>query len=222
MKGYKVLNLHTRKITISRDVIFHESVFPFSPSYKSLLSETPPLLLPLPVSCNPIFNDSSSPSFVSVDTPLNPGTPLTSSSSPSSILVGSLPIPLPPDQSPSISVDHPDVLPNQSSSMSFDQPFVLPDQPNSLSIAQPLVLPTQSNSLSNSDQPISLRKSTRVSHKPAYLDAYQCNQASSSTAHPLSSYLSSHRLSSKHLHFCNMISSIEEPKFYHQAVKDPK
>ena len=187
VKGYKVLNLHTRKITISRDVIFHESIFPFSPSYKSLLSETPPLLLPLPVSCNPIFNDSSSPSFVSVDTPLNPGTPLTSSSSPSSILVGSLPIPLLADQSPSISIDHPDVLPNQSSSMSVDQPFVLPDQPNSLSIAQPLVLPAQSNSLSNSDQPISLRKSTRVSHKPAYLDAYQYNQVSSSTAHPLSS-----------------------------------
>ena len=29
MKGYKVLNLHTRKITISRDVVFHESIFPF-------------------------------------------------------------------------------------------------------------------------------------------------------------------------------------------------
>ena len=115
--------------------------FFLSPSYKSLLSETPPLLLPLPVSCNPIFNDSSSPSFVSVDTPLNPGTPLTSSSSPSSILVDSLPIPLLADQSPSISIDHPDVLPNQSSSMSVDQPFVMPDQPNSLSIAQPLVLP---------------------------------------------------------------------------------
>lgn len=48
------------------------------------------------------------------------------------------------------------------------------------------------------------------------------NQVSSSTVHPLSSYLSSYRLSPKHLHFCNIISSIEEPKFYHQAVKDPK
>ena len=214
VKGYKVLNLHTRKITISRDVIFHESIFPFSPSYKSLLSESLPLSIPLhTTSCHPVFDDSSSPSSVSADTPLNPRTP---SPSPSSILVGSLPIPLPadPDQSTSMSVDHPAVFTNQQpSTMSNDQPLVLPDQPTSLS---------------NSDQPVTLRKSTRVSHKPAYLDAYKCHQVSSqchtssSTAHPLSSYLSSHKLSSKHLHFCNMISSIEEPKFYHQAVTDPK
>ena len=132
VKGYKVLTLHTRKITISRDVIFHESIFPFSPSYKSLLSETPPLSIPLLASYNPVFDDSSSPSFVSIDTPLNLRTP---SSSPSSILVGYLPIPLPanPDQSTSMLVNHPAMLPNQPSSMSSDQPLVLPDQPTSLS-----------------------------------------------------------------------------------------
>ncbi|XP_075645624.1 uncharacterized protein LOC142616716 [Castanea sativa] len=81
-------------------------------------------------------------------------------SSPSSILIGSLPIPL---GSPSTSISHSDV-------------------------------PVQSN----------------------------VSQVPSSTAYPLSSYLSSHKLSPKHLHFCNVISSIEEPKFYHQAVQDPK
>ena len=67
--------------------------------------------IPLPASCNPVFDHSSSPNFVSVDTPLNLGTP---SFSPSSILVGSLPIPLPadPDQSTSMSIDHPAMLPN--------------------------------------------------------------------------------------------------------------
>jgi hypothetical protein len=40
MKGYKLLDLHTHYSFISRDVIFHESIFP----YKSSLS------LPLPVS----------------------------------------------------------------------------------------------------------------------------------------------------------------------------
>ena len=120
MKGYKVLNLQTRKITISRDVIFHESIFSFSPSYKSLLCESPPLSIPLNTSCHPVFDDSSSPSSVSADTPLKPRTP---SSSPSSILVGSLPIPLPadPDQSTSMSVDHPAVFTNQQpSTMSND------------------------------------------------------------------------------------------------------
>ena len=32
VKGYKVLNLHSRKFSISRDMVFHESVFPFSQS----------------------------------------------------------------------------------------------------------------------------------------------------------------------------------------------
>ena len=45
---------------------------------------------------------------------------------------------------------------------------------------------------------------------------------SSNTAFSLSSHLSSHRLSTRHSHFCNVISSIVEPKFYHQAVQDPK
>ena len=131
VKGYKVLNLHTRKITISRDVIFHESIFPFSPSYKSLLSESLPLSIPLhTTSCHPVFDDSSSPSFVSANTPLNPGTP---SSSPSYILVGSLPIPLLAAQI--------DTIPGQSPSLSVAQPAVLPSQSPSLSVAQPVVLP---------------------------------------------------------------------------------
>ena len=45
---------------------------------------------------------------------------------------------------------------------------------------------------------------------------------SSSTAFPLSAHLSSHKLFAGHSHFYNVISSIVEPKFYHQAVQDPK
>ena len=41
-------------------------------------------------------------------------------------------------------------------------------------------------------------------------------------SYPLSFYLSSHKLSPKHLNFYTVISSIVEPKFYHQAVQDPK
>ncbi|XP_019245187.1 PREDICTED: uncharacterized protein LOC109225050 [Nicotiana attenuata] len=45
-KGYKVLNLATKRIHISRDVVFHESVFPFtfnskSPSFPSILHPPP-------------------------------------------------------------------------------------------------------------------------------------------------------------------------------------
>ena len=131
MKGYKVLNLQTRKIIISRDVIFHESIFPFSPSYKSLLSESPPLSIPLPASCNPVFDDSSSPNFVAINTPLNSGIP---SSSLSSILVGTLPIPLP------VSVDHSAEFPTQQHSVAHLAEFTT-QQPSTMSNDQPLVLP---------------------------------------------------------------------------------
>ena len=57
MKGYKVLNLHTREISVSRDVVFHESTFPFSTSSHSL-SGSPSLSFPLSSSSTlgkPIF-----------------------------------------------------------------------------------------------------------------------------------------------------------------------
>lgn len=57
LKYYKVLNLHTGRISISRDVVFHESVFHFSPSSTSLLS--PPLSLPLSNAPAPITKSSS-------------------------------------------------------------------------------------------------------------------------------------------------------------------
>jgi hypothetical protein len=43
----------------------------------------------------------------------------------------------------------------------------------------------------------------------------------SSKPYPLSSFLSYDNLSSSHNHFCFSISSQPEPKFYHQAVKNP-
>ena len=205
IKGYKVLNLQSRKISISRDVIFHESVFPFSQSSSSSLP--PALSVPLFPPSTPGLDSSYSP--ISIPIPLTDTTPLAAhttpsadSSSPSpSILIGSLPVPLSTD------VHH--------------NPYVAPqDTINPLPSASAPVVPH--SSLSTSELP--LRKSTRLSHKPAYLQAYQCNQVShfSSTAFPLSAHLSSHKLSTSHSHFCNMISSIVEPKFYHQAVQDPK
>lgn len=84
------------------------------------------------------------------------------------------------------------------------------------------------------DAPQVLRRSTRVSHKPSYLQSYHCNQVTASsalaipsipkkgTAYPLHNFLSYSYLSPNHKHFCNSISSILEPTSYAQAVKDPK
>lgn len=76
---------------------------------------------------------------------------------------------------------------------------------------------------------IQLRKSTRESKPLSYLQSYQCNQVSSSsvphqssTTHPLSSFLSYDHLSPSYKSFCNSISSIIEPTYYHQAINDSK
>jgi hypothetical protein len=78
-----------------------------------------------------------------------------------------------------------------------------------------------------------LRRSDRVKQKPSYLQDYHykqvfsCSPQSASNVdnsgkpYPLSSFISYDNLSSKHKHFCLSISSQPEPKFYHQAVKDP-
>ena len=138
-------------------------VDPFNfPLHICIFPTSPPLLIPFLASCNPAFDISSSLGFVSTSTPLSVGTPLSTLSSPSSILVGSLPIPLPTYQH--------DVVPNQSPSISIDQPIVLLDQSNSMFADHHAILPDHSHSLPT-DQLVSVRKFTRVSHKPAYLDA---------------------------------------------------
>ena len=67
-KGYKLLNLTSRKIFISRDVIFHESIFPFisldsvysTPSATSLppVSDSTLTTLPFNSTSSPVFHDS--------------------------------------------------------------------------------------------------------------------------------------------------------------------
>ena len=217
MKGYKVLNLHTRKITISRDVVFHESIFPFSNSSSSLSGVTS---FPLSNSSTPNFDSSSCP--ISIPLPLADSASIikhvphshtcsdnsSSSSSSSSILIGSLPIHLGHSD-----VSNQSAIPPNQSNVHPNQSNVFLDHSSPSVHTTPLVAPPA---------PIPpLRKSTRISHRPAYLQAYKCNQVSQvrpNIAYPLSSYLSSHKLSPRYWHFYNAISSIEEPKFYHQVV----
>lgn len=194
IKGYKLLDLKSRCIFISIDVIFHEFTFPFlskssSPSVPSQPSPTTNPFLFEPCS----FLGSGHPS---------------SSVMPASALASDVP-------SASVSVAKPIV------ELPVAEPaIVLAAMPNAELVvpAPPLRNP--------------IRKSTRTSSKPTYLQAYHCNQvstiappassSSSSTPYPLSSYFSYANLSSNHRHFCNAISFIVEPKHYDQAVLDPQ
>ena len=115
MKGYKVLNLHTRKITVSRDVVFHEFIFPFSNSSHSLSGSHSS---PLSGSSTPDFDSPSC--LISILVPFADSTSIikhvpnsytcSDPSSPSSILIGSLLVPL----GHSNVSDQSTILPNQS------------------------------------------------------------------------------------------------------------
>lgn len=67
-KGYKLLNLSSKKVLISRDVVFHEYIFPFISHNPGSLS-SPPIVFPhptpdltttltLPCSHSPVYHDS--------------------------------------------------------------------------------------------------------------------------------------------------------------------
>ena len=88
----------------------------------------------------------------------------------------------------------------------------------------------------------SLRRSSRPSKTPTYLKDYKCSTITSNkltqsthlsnnksgsihpsgTKYPLSNYIDSSQLSPSYAHFCSLITSIPEPRFYHEAIKDPK
>ena len=77
---------------------------------------------------------------------------------------------------------------------------------------------------------------------PSYLQDYKCSTITSNeltqsnpinsksgassitpgTKYPLFDYLDSSHLSPSYANFCCLITSIPEPRFYHEAIKDPK
>ncbi|XP_075111267.1 uncharacterized protein LOC142181719 [Nicotiana tabacum] len=76
-KGYKLYNLQNKSVLISRDVNFHEVVFPF------YLSDSPySIPSPLPSSPSPIISDPSGPSAFDVSLPPSfpPSSPISTSS----------------------------------------------------------------------------------------------------------------------------------------------
>ena len=120
------------------------------------------------------------------------------------------------------------------------------DLSNSISTPTPSLVPIPTTSTDPIPAPIpdsipSLRKSTRISKAPGYLQDYKCNSvvhdqfdpsnpafksgstsSMSGTPYPLFDYLDYFGLSPSYAHFCSLIIAISEPKSYFEAVKDPK
>ena len=215
-----------------KDVIFHETIFPFISTHSTFL---PNLNIPLPhlfpsmaSPLDPLFSFPNSDSMtnpIPTQDPISPIVDESISTIPNldSVLPYTSTLPIPESQSPSRDVSMPstDIVPSSPIVPTVDIP------PRSL--------------INPSVDVVSLRKSQRTSKPPAYLQSYKCSSVtcdqsthfsasiksgSSSTLsgikYSLSNYLNSSQLSSSYANFCSLITNIVEPKSYYEAVKDPK
>ena len=213
-----MLNLITRQIFISRDVSFHETVFLFiSSTYSPHTSISLPHICPnMALPYDSTFPEPISPS---------PNVPSFDSS----------PIPMsnpPLDSSIAVSSDSLTLVSLTPSSIGSDFGFTDSAKPGSSLLDQgPNVAPHASIP--------SLRRSPRSTKPPSYLQDYKCNTISSNELPPstplsklgtssgtpkylISDYLDTSFLSPPYANFCSLITSILEPRFYHEAIKDPK
>jgi hypothetical protein len=194
MKGYKLLDLHTHYSFISRDVIFHESIFPYKSSlYLPIHVLHEHLVIPYPApDITPLHNSGSSSQHNSVI---------------ESFIATSI---------PTSSTSIPEVAEHNIPSIS-PSPTYIPEVTEST---------------------VPSRLSSRIRKQPSYLQDYHCQLAPSSfhlvsnfmdmtvskissTPYSLSSFLSYDKLSMPHKQFSLFVSSIFEPKYYHQAVAHP-
>ena len=224
VKGYKLLNLVTRQIFISRDVSFHENVFPFISSVNTPQSpfSFPHICPNVEIPVNTMFLDPivSSPNFPS--STCNP-TPI------SSQVLDSIP-PIISNSAVPESIPSDSTVPQSALS---DSAHIHSIELDSLS---------SSHNLPSHTSIPSLRRSSGPSKAPAYLQDYKCSIITSTelsqshslnnksglttinlgTKYPISNYIDSSLLSSSYANFCSLITSIPEPRFYHEAVKDSK
>jgi hypothetical protein len=199
IKGYRLYDLHSKSLFVSRDVIFHENIFPFAIQHPNIHLSSPISssfhpVLPLPTTDHPSFFPSSH---------LN---------------------------SDVISHNTDSVVHNSAGFHSVEITFAAPPS-HHLAYSFDDVAVTYSNL---NPAPNSPRKSSRIKHKPGYLHDYHCHLVASSSTpssssssssgipYAISSFLSYDKLSSNQKHFSLSVSSIIEPKFYHQAIKHEK
>ncbi|KAI5321488.1 hypothetical protein L3X38_030559 [Prunus dulcis] len=216
-KGYCVFDLETKKFFVSRDVIFHEHSFPFSPSSPNPPTDQP--ILPTPPTTSDLFflpglvsPSPHSPRLPSLD-PAHSDQP---TSQPDTIPDPNSPISTPPLTSLDGGSGSP--IPGLTSP-SIAQPS------SSLEPSQPHPPPLDSSSLP--------RRSARVPRPPSYLRDYEAHHtalltpgvASSSTSgtrYPLHQYVSYSGLSPAYRNYVCNISRLVEPSSYEHACHDPQ
>ncbi|KAJ9554960.1 hypothetical protein OSB04_009574 [Centaurea solstitialis] len=201
-KGYKLFDLRTKKIFISRDVKFHETIFPYglkksSDAYTRPLTQTQQSC-PLPIIPSN-FDSSFSP----------PPPPASNHSIPSNTDPTSLPID-PPSPSPSPTND---TVPSNA----------IPDpSPNPTSSSNPPAIPAQVRRSTRSSVPPLKLKDYVCSLVYADQSSHLMPNPSKGTCYPLSHYLSYHRYTTANQTFVANLHTEIEPTSYSEAANNPK
>ncbi|KAL4346654.1 hypothetical protein GQ457_17G001420 [Hibiscus cannabinus] len=208
VKGYKVYVLQSHTIMISRNVIFHEEIFPFH-----TITPVDNLIDPFPDTVLPHFMHD-----------------LSHTTQNNSSVQG--PVELLPEDNHEI-VDS-GMIPEEAQISSH----VSAEIQNHDVEDNDLVHDVEDNQthdvqgeVSNESVIPAVRRSNRVSTKPSYLQQYLCNNASATEIgsngyttcmYPIEDHVSSSRLSPEYADYIFNISLPCEPVFYHQAVKFPE
>ena len=207
-KSYKLLDLSTKQIFVSRDVLFYEKSFPFHTSH-SFIPNTQTVVFP--VLPHTITDIPTAVSLISYDIDSTTSSPLSAHSPPS--------LPDSPSHSP---LD----IARQSPGFTITNPISNPSAsiPDNIAIPSPPPIPL-------------LRKSTRLHKTPTYLQEFHCNnaflpttsqsspttaQGTLSTVFPTLDFISYSNLAPSYHYFVLNASSIQEPTTYHEASQDPK
>ncbi|CAH9127483.1 unnamed protein product [Cuscuta epithymum] len=200
-KGYRLYDLDTEKVFVSRDVVFHEHIFPFHATSED--STEPSHVLPLPIP----------------DLPSSPTHPHTTSPSSHSQRPSSFEdiVPHPVNHE---GVDHP----SPSIPATTSHPVLDPHSPilNRATPDPSSSLPHTVSPNPSSQQPP--RRSNRISKPPTYLKDYACNLSTIHTRpvpYPIHSSLHTPNYTPRHLLFINNITKLVEPTSYSAAQKDP-
>jgi hypothetical protein len=223
------MDLITHKIFISRDVVFHETIFPFHDHNSQTTQIDPFSTLALPHcidEVNSTFQSMLSSSHHRPPTPTKTS-PTSVDTSPISNYHTAFPM---PDNFPSTS--------SISDNLMYDTALSSDALHNTVLASNilPIYVPKSVSMSSLICPPINTRKSTQTSNPPKYLHVYHCNLASSScpvlstshdkvTAFPsgtpycISKSLSYSNLSPHYQKFALTITTDIEPQFYHQAVQ---
>ena len=209
-KGYKLLNLETKQMFISRHVVFHETTFPFLSKIDKAQSPDATFVqewLYLPVSPHvPLVSDMPGET---TDMSTDMSADMSFTSSPQNTHRSSSPVSPGDGASPvhsgeNSSAGHLDSIPDWNTSPpDLDTLINLTPEVDDVSVDLP-------------------RKSTRAVTRPVWWSDYVVPTSSNNVVkYPIQNYISTHSFAPDHAAFLVKISKQVEPKNFAQAVKDP-